>query len=701
MRDIQIIKKQLGGTTAIYTIIDGIMQFTIVPNEKAYKVCADKLSLEGVKYNAADPAVQVYVFGDRVNRQYSAGQTMRNAQSSFELKFQKQDSIKTEDTEEVISFLQREDGQSAEHHIIYRKGFELLECFTVYKNGSEKDITIEMLTSFSLGSLTPFELDNPENQIELYRMRSEWCAEAKLEKIPSQELLLEPSWMNYGVRGERFGVVGSMPSRKYMPMIGARDNSENVTWAAVLLCPSSWQLEYYLSQNSLNISGGLADFEFGHWRKNLKTGESITTPHAYIISVCQDIDYATQKLTEIQLMANVPETEKEMPVLYNDWCCNWGNCSYNKVAPLVEKAAELGAKYFVIDAGWAKHTVDENGTNWEVKKDFYPNGIEEIVSLINSKGMVAGIWFEIESFDVSPEFEQKQDNRLLKRDGMTIRNLERVFIDMRDPTVRAELSKNVIDFLYEKGFRYIKVDYNESIGIGCDGYESLGEGLRQQTLATQDFFHEMTSYMPDLVLEVCASGGMRCEPSMIMCGSMMSFSDIHETADEAVVAADIQRILHPSKSQIWATLHKEDSIPRLKYTLACGFYGRLCLSGGIDKLDKEQLAVVDEAISLYNKCKYTIADGFSYFVGITPPQRNLRGYKGVLRFKNDQKEALLVLHSFDDSNGTIQIENDQLEGFKISEMFTSDGINAVITENKINIKGMKPLTAIVLLLMRM
>ena len=41
------------------------------------------------------------------------------------------------------------------------------------------------------------------------------------------------------------------------------------------------------------------------------------------------------------------------------------------------------------------------------------------------------------------------------------------------------LTNRVVEQLDKLGFGYLKVDYNETIGIGCEGAESLGEGLRR------------------------------------------------------------------------------------------------------------------------------------------------------------------------------------------------------------------------------
>ncbi|MEG2584654.1 MAG: alpha-galactosidase, partial [Oscillospiraceae bacterium] len=102
---------------------------------------------------------------------------------------------------------------------------------------------------------------------------------------------------------------------------------------------------------------------------------------------------------------------------------------------------------------------------------------------------------------------------LLKKDGVVITTGDRRFWDMTDPWVIEYLSNKVIKLLKECGFGYLKVDYNDNIGIGCDGAESLGEGLRTRVLGSQAFFRKIKAEIPDLVIENCSSGGHRLEPS--------------------------------------------------------------------------------------------------------------------------------------------------------------------------------------------
>ena len=127
---------------------------------------------------------------------------------------------------------------------------------------------------------------------------------------------------------------------------------------------------------------------------------------------------------------------------------------------------------------------------------------------------------------------------------------------MTDPWVNQYLTEHVIEFLKKYGFEYMKMDYNDTVGMGCDGYESIGEGLRQNMAAAREFVEKVKKEIPGIVLENCASGGHRLEPGYMALTSMASFSDAHECVEIPVIAANLHRVILPRQSQIWAVIRK-------------------------------------------------------------------------------------------------------------------------------------------------
>ena len=595
--------------------------------------------------------VQFKLLGDSLNG-FSQGISMHNSDTLSSLRYSRQEKIQQGDETEIITYLNSARGYSCEHHLRYCQGDEALTFFTTIRNDGSGKFNLEMLSSFSLGGITPFAEDDAPNRLHIHRFRSFWSAEGRHVSQPIEELHLERSWSGHGIRAERFGQVGSMPVHGYHPFAAIEDRDAGVFWGATLAWAGSWQIELFRRDDQLSLSGGLADRELGHWYKNLVPGETFTSPLAYVTTVKGDFDDLCQRLTAMQSKAveQAPDSEQALPVLINEFCTTWGNPTHERVCALAKRLKGSGAKYFVIDAGWYR---DENGDwssnqgEWIPSGELFPDGIAATVKFIREQGLTPGLWFEFEVVGSQSKLFDQMADHLLKRDGIPVTAGQRRFWDFRDSWVHDYLYEKVIRFLRETGFGYIKVDYNETIGIGVDGAESLGEGLRQHIKCVQDFFREMRKELPDLVIEVCASGGHRLEPSMMALASMASFSDAHESQEIPIIAANLQRLILPRQSQIWAVLHASDSPQRMTYSLAAGFLGRLCLSGEIDELDEKQWALVQEVICFYNRVAPIIKNGRSSFyqhIGLS--WQHPQGTQVVLRTSTENNQALLVVHTF-------------------------------------------------------
>jgi alpha-galactosidase len=612
----------------------------------------EKLNQPNISAWSVEPLVQFKLLGDPTN-EYTQGVTMRSSASVASLHLEDQQMTRVGDLTRVVTYMGSDRGYAAEHHLTWRTGDQAVTIQTIFLNRSDQLLTLEMLASFSLSGITPFAMDDAPGRLYIHRFRSNWSAEGRHERRLAEDMGLEPSWAHHGVRVERFGQVGSMPVRGFFPWAGVEDHSAGVMWAAQLAIPGSWQMEFFRRDDFLCLSGGLADREFGHWMKTIAPGERFASPPAYVSTVQGDLDDVCARLVSMQLPAALatPASEGDLPVIYNEWCTSWGTPRHDDLVAVAEKLKGSGVKYLVIDAGWYKGDQgvwDLAQGDWIANPKQFPFGLTATARAIRERGLIPGIWFEMEVVGAqSPRFEQ--DVRFfLHRDGFPVTATGRRFWDFRNPWVVDYLTHKVIGQLRESGLGYIKVDYNETIGLGCDGAGSPGEGLRQHLHEVQEFFRKMRAELPDLVIENCASGGHRLEPSFMGLTSMASFSDAHETRDIPVIAANLHRLILPRQSQIWAVLHAGDTMGRLVYLLTGGFLGRLCISGEIISLNLEQWALVKEAIRFYQRIAPLIARGKSrLYQSVSPSWQHLQGAQAVLRLAEDEQAALVVMHSFE------------------------------------------------------
>lgn len=585
-----------------------------------------------------------------------AGNTLKFGTSTENLQFVRQEAEEDQCQIRISTFLAAEEGYETVHTVTYTKGEHGIEAETEFRNRTGRTVTLDMLTSFSLDNLSPVQRDDAPYKLKLHRFRGGWSLEGKHVEETVEELNLESTWFRGFPESERYGVLGSHPVKRWFPFGCVEDTQHRLFWAAQIGVNSSWQMEFTKDGDCYSLSGGPADCEFGGWWKEIPDGGSFLAPKAYISvsgknlwDVCQNITGMFQKYADTQ-----PECERALPAIFNEWCSSWGKPTHEGMLRTAKRLSGLPVRYLVIDAGWSKKNCAEaepQGSNgdWEYDRDKFPHGIGVLAQELRESGFQTGIWFE---FEVTTEGAKvhgpEYDSWHLYRGGEIIQTGEdRRFLDFRKKEVREYLDKKVVSFLKENEITYLKVDYNGSIGYGCDGAESPGEGLRAQMEAVYSFFTRLREEVPELVIENCASGGHRLEPKMMGITAMSSFSDAHECPEIPYIAANLHQLILPRQSQIWAVVSPELTMREIRYRLMSAMLGRFCLSGGITELDAEQWEEVVRSLKFYEKVKHIIKDGRTrLYRESTDNQHHLKGAQAVWR-SGKSGDVLLVCHSFE------------------------------------------------------
>ncbi|HEY8960874.1 MAG TPA: alpha-galactosidase [Luteolibacter sp.] len=643
--------------------------------------------------------LQFKLVGDPYPGAFAQGHTMRNSESLNRFKLADQRVRREGDSTTIETKLASDDGLVALHRLGWREGDGAFTISSVFANESDRPVALEMLASFSLSGITPFCRADAPGRLNVHRFRSVWSAEGRHECRSIEELHLERSWSGAAGFSERFGQLGTMPVRRWFPFVAVEDTVPGVVWGAQLAWAGSWQMEVFRQHDDLCISGGLADREFGHWMKMLQPGESLESPPATLACVQGDFDALCDRLTAMQdAPVNAqPEVEQDLPVIFNEWCTTWGDPTHDKLCAIADRLQGSGVRYLVIDAGWYKSADTDWSSghgDWNPSTTLFPNGLKATADAIRERGLIPGLWFEMETVG-SQSAAFKLGEHFIVRDGLPVTVRERRFWDLNDPAAIDYLTRKVIDLLESCGFGYLKVDYNETAGLGCDHPDSQGEGLRRQIEGTYRFFEKIRERLPDLVIENCSSGGHRLEPSMLARTAMSSFSDAHELVEIPLIAANLHRLVLPRQNQIWAVLHPHDSLQRIAYSLSATFLGRMCLSGAIEKLPGESWSRVREAVALYAKAAPVIKYGVSRRCGaLGESWRHPKGWQALVREGGDR--LLVVLHTFADAPVEVSIP---LQGdWQIVERF-GDG-QAAISGQSVQVETAGDFSAMVLLLSR-
>lgn len=631
-----------------------------------------------------------------------AGNTLKYGMSTYQLKFESQNLMENGDIQTIMA---AQEGYEIIHILHLCEGANAFEIKTIFVNGTSKDVIVDMITSFSLDNLSPYDVEDAKS-LSLHRFRGGWSLEGRHIVDSIEELNFASPWTYAFPESERYGVLGSHPVKRFFPVSVVEDTCEGVFWGASLAVAASWQMELSRDSDCYSLSGGIADCEFGSWQKIVKSGSVFEAPKAYI-STALSLDDVCDNLTDVYqfYVEQQPKTEQSLPIIFNEWCTTWGNPSHDRMLKLADVLQGTPVRYMVIDAGWTKiipNSFGQGGNgDWEYDESRFPDGILGTSLELQKRGFYTGIWFEFEVTTKGAKVYGKDwDHMHLQRSNEIIASGEdRSFWDFRNPEVIAYLKEKVIKFIVDNQIGYLKVDYNGSIGIGCDGAESVGSGLHEHINAVMEFFLFIKKDVPNLVIENCASGGHRLVSPFFEMTAMSSYSDAHEGKEVPVIAARLHRLGLPRQLQIWAVLKKEHDINTLLYRLAAGFLGRLCISGDIDKLSNEQLQIMYQSFELYECCKDIIKYGYTRIQGMEQINlRHLYGWQAAIRYQKDERRALIVLHGFENCPENVNVN--LLKGkWNVKELLC-EGTDIFAEDNCIKVQGLVSFTACVIVLER-
>ncbi len=642
------------------------------------------------------PLVSVNFEGDTYTDGFGQGLTMAGSSSAKALVLEHQGLEEREDGFRIETRFSVSGRFSLSSYLDYSSGTAFLRSWSAVRNTGGRREALNLLTSFSLGNITPFADDDAPGRLSLHRMRSFWSAEGRHEAVCLEDLGIERSWSGHGIRCERFGQAGSMPVRAWVPLAAIEDREAGVFWGAQIHWAGSWQMEVFRRQDYAGLSGGLADYDFGHFRKLIGPGSSFETPVAVLSVVQGDFDELCERLVAAQIPAAEaqPDAEADLPIIFNEWCTSWGKPSHETMNNIAECLADLPVGYLVMDAGWFARengSWDQGQGDWIPSPALFPQGLASAAADIRSKGLIPGLWFEFEVIGKDSEAWNRTELQL-HRNGVPLQSGDRRFWDFRKEEVHEYLEERVIDLIEENGIGYLKVDYNETTGIGADGGDSFGEALYEHILGVLRFFERIRRRLPQLVIENCSSGGHRIEPLMVGLTSMSSFSDAHEPWEIPIIAANLQRIILPRQSQVWSVIRAEDNERRLVYSLSANFLGRMCLSGDIMGIDEKQREILSRAVKLYRSVWPIVKAGSSRRYGNrVKSYRYPEGYQAIVRQNTEGTELLIVFHSFLKCEERLHLLLPK-NGWSITSVFLDQAISAECADGEnLILTGIEPL----------
>lgn len=489
----------------------------------------------------------------------------------------------------------------------FYKGISAVRVWTVVKNISDSPVGLEYVSSFSY---TGLENNNPK----IYMPHNAWVREVNWKEYSLSDLGFD---RNSKFSSKRISAsnTGTWSTKEYLPMAVYEDTGSALMWQ--IENNGSWQWEISDIDDMLYLKVSGPTEQENQWYKELMPNESFESVKMSV-AVGEDFDNTLCEMTKYRRkICKTNEQNSKFPVIFNDYMhCLWADPTTEKMIPVIDKACEAGAEYYCMDAGWyADGTWWETVGEWQPIDRRFPGGIKEVFDYIKSKGMVPGIWLEIEVMGINcPILSQFDDECFFMRHGKKVIDHGRYQLDFRNEKVRAFATSVVDRVVKEYGVGYIKTDYNIDAGAGTEvDADSFGDGLLSHNRAYLKWVEEITEKYPDLIIENCSSGGMRMDYALLSKKHIQSVSDQEDYVHTAYIAAAAPTAVIPEQSAIWSYPLKDSDENATVFNMVGPMLQRMHLAGDIVNLTEENFALVKEGIECYKAIREDINDSLAFY----------------------------------------------------------------------------------------
>lgn len=511
-------------------------------------------------------------------------------------------------------------GLAVEAHFRSPEGVAAVQSWVRVANGGAQRLVLESVTSFVSAGFVGALIDGGElgdgadalAQLDLLWADNEWLGEGRWRRRPVRDLLADLHHPD--PRGCFFRTSqGTWSTARYLPMGGvtARGSGRTLLWQVEN--PGGWRWEFGTRADAAYLAL-LGPTDRDHqWRQALEPGDAFTTvPAAVALGATPGGDGFAQAfaaMTDYRRALRRPHRDHaELPVIFNDYMnALSGDPTTERLLPLVEAAAQAGAEYFVIDAGWydddAAGWWDSVGA-WEESASRFPGGLAEVTDRIRALGMTPGLWLEPEVVGLrSPLAARLPDEAFFRRDGVRVVEHGRYHLDLRHPAAAGHLDRVVDRLVADYGVGYLKLDYNINPGPGTDTGGGAGAGLLGHERAYLRWLDAVLDRHPGLTLENCGSGGMRTDYALLARMQLQSTSDQEDFKSYPPIAAAAPAAMTPEQAAVWAYPQADFSDDEIAFTMCSALLGRVHLSGHLNRMDARQLALVARAVAVYKEIR--------------------------------------------------------------------------------------------------
>ena len=520
---------------------------------------------------------------------------------------------------------------------------DVIETWTVIRNGEKKPIRLEQYAS---GVMTL-----RQEGAWLTHFHGTWGAEGQMTEEPLTAGLKNIVCQD-GVRAgmdDRAEVMISLDGKP-------KENSGRVIGAA--LC---WTGNYKLRIETRGkyrhtLIAGIDDL---HTAYTLKPGESFQTPELALTYSEEGKGGVSRAFHRWGRNGKLHNGKGLREILLNSWEGVYMNVNQEVCEQMMDGIKELGGELFVVDDGWFgrkyRRTNDSQALgDWITDTEKLPNGVPALLKAAEDRGLKFGIWIEPEMTNSKSELYEQHPDWVVAHPTRELamgRGGTQLVLDMSNPKVQ-DFVFGVVDNLMKENPRlhYIKWDCNMSMNNYGSSYLS---GDRQSHLIV-DFHRGLRATLerirakyPDLVIQLCASGGGR-----VNWGFMPYFDEFWVSDD---TDAQQRLFIQWGTSHFFPTMamaqhvsaspnHQTGRVIPLKFRFDVAMTGRLGMEMKPSDLNEREREYAKKAVAFYKEIRPIIQLGDQYRL-LSPYEGN--GFCSQMFVTEDKSEAVFFCYKFE------------------------------------------------------
>jgi alpha-galactosidase len=317
------------------------------------------------------------------------------------------------------------------------------------------------------------------------------------------------------------------------PSFMLRNEVTGETFVGELAWSGNWQYEVTVEQDAqakyARLYVKIGPFAADPTLRVIDPGETVTTPAVHIGHLHADLDGCVQALhrhirTSV-LRPQLPGKNQLIEANHRGYIADHEDEA--GIIGEIDMAAEVGAEIFVIDAGWYGREPNrwaQNVGDW-VAGPWLPNDLYPIIDHAHQKGLLFGLWVEIESIGANSTLLQEHPEWVLTRNGEPIGKGRH--LDVANPTVAAWMEAELTRIISQYKLDLFRLDYNTHI---YEGGNRVRDGFTENTIwrhveAIWGIFERLSQRFPAVIFENCAAGGGRLDLGMLRYFQITEISD--------------------------------------------------------------------------------------------------------------------------------------------------------------------------------